>query len=163
MRVVVLDPGGTTGWSRWSDNGGVSWGQIGPKPHHLELEKFLFQSLYMDDYVGNKMVVVCERFDNRGNAAAELVSLEYIGIVRLFCKKTDTRLIDTQDAGSMKEWCKSNGVKYAKLKATGLYVPGQPHATDSNGHLLSYLVNNWGHTSAVQPYMKQLREMVTYA
>jgi rhodanese-related sulfurtransferase len=158
VRVVALDPGGTTGWSRWSDNGGISWGQIGPRAHHLDLEKFLHQSLYVDDYVGNKLVVVCESFQNRANAAAELVSLEYIGVVRLFSQKTNTRLI-MQDPGNMKEWCKHDGEKYAKLKANGWYVSGQPHATDANGHMLKYLVSHWGHLEVMQPHMQKLQEL----
>lgn len=160
MDIVALDPGGTTGWSWWDDISGLTCGELGQgnRPHHTALEHRLFQ-IAGSIRPTSKLTVICESFDNRADPAAELVSLEYIGIVRLFCAKTNTRFIP-QSPGNVKPWLKSNGVKYAKLRATGLWVPGQPHASDSNGHILYYLVNNWGHLEAVQPYMKMLREMM---
>lgn len=135
--IMTFDPGGTTGWALWDpmrkylDEPYIKSGQIGPEQHHYEL------NILLDQYEPNR--VIYERFDNRANAAAELISLEYIGVIKLWaqCNQPRITLLD-QGVSDMKAWIEAkNG--YAKLKATGLWIPGKPHENDARGHLLFHL------------------------
>jgi hypothetical protein len=99
-RIIALDPGGTTGVCEW--NKGVDLiqaYQVGPDEHHFwlngHLDMFVMGAhlddpedwdLKMFERLCNRVLVICETFEHRQNlqkAKVELVSREYIGIVRL--------------------------------------------------------------------------------
>lgn len=136
MKVLSIDPGGTTGWKiitasllgalEWKD---IAWrhGQIGPHEHHTDLWDFLSAEKTED------LIVILEGFDNRGNPAAVLISLEYIGVVRLWCKLNNVTCVMQQPA-EMK-WATDK-----KLRACKIYVPGQRHSNDAGRHILIWLV-----------------------
>lgn len=139
MRVWGFDPGGTTGWA-WFDLDapqGVErfhCGMLGPDPHHEELWRFLNESIHPEDHI------VCESFQYRnGLDKAELWSVEYIGIIKLFRDWIDVLTI-FQTAGMGKVGPKSF-TKKAHLERLGLWRSGPSHPMDAYGHVLYYMIN----------------------
>jgi len=148
MKVLSIDPGGTTGWKivtfdSFQEPGNVKWrhGHIGPHKHHMGLRDFLSAEETGD------LIIILEGFDNRGNPAAVLVALEYIGVVQLWCKQNSVECIVQQPA--QKEWATNK-----KLKACGIYVPGMKHSNDAARHLLVWLVCKM----YFKPMLKLLKE-----
>lgn len=144
MRIVALDPGRTTGvaiFSSASKTGldfHVSHLQIGPGPHHLELDEFLYGQMQKSDRDG--LIIVCEGFDNRANPATELVSLEYIGVTKRFQQKYSRTVKLEIQSPSQRIWTTN-----AKLVAWNwLIEPAWPnrHANDGFRHLGYFLCNN---------------------
>lgn len=129
LDILAIDPGGTTGMARCflSAEGEVSdWASwdIGPGEHHAELYRQLYEVVIPD-------VVICERFDYRPKLdKAELISREYIGIIKL--ARPDVVL---QSASEAKGFVNDN-----KLRALDLWAVGSPHQRDAYRHLLYYLV-----------------------
>src|SRR6476661_1046207 len=98
-RVLAFDPGGTTGWAMYDglflpdpDNGGKpalveqkhTVGHLGPHEHHDELYEFLEESAIHD------FAVCWESFEFRQGKQRdniELISREYIGIMKLFVRQ----------------------------------------------------------------------------
>ena len=134
MRILALDPGGTTGFKIWSDEVGFVGGQLinghMKDGHHEELWSML-NNLY-------PTVVIYEAFEYRNRARAGLVldSREYIGIIRLWGEITDGAVLVKQTASQAKGF-----VNDAILKKGSLWVPGNPHENDAMRHLVYYLVN----------------------
>jgi hypothetical protein len=138
MRILALDPGGTTGWASYNDeapemDSRFRCGQIGPEQHHDDLWSLL--SVRAVD------IIVCESFEYRnGLAKAELVSCEYIGIVKLFKAKHPNIRVVFQTAGQGKI-TETSFVKKRHLDKLGLYERGKKHAMDGYGHLLYYAIH----------------------
>lgn len=131
VNVIALDPGGTTGVAHYFEDGAWYFSEIGPEEHHEELFKNL-------DFLLNrhKLVIVCESFEFRQNRQRDninLMSKEYIGIVKLFQNRTS---VVFQTAAQAKGF-----VTDQKLKKMGLWQPGKRHANDATRHLVYYLVN----------------------
>lgn len=133
---LALDPGGTTGWVRYSPEAPSLMrfvtGQLGPEEHHERLYALLEREHTQ------KYTVICESFEFRQNKQRDninLMSREYIGVVKLFRKERNVPVV-FQTAGAAKGF-----VTDEKLKAMGLWVPGQKHAMDAMRHLVFYLVN----------------------
>lgn len=85
MRLMVLDPGGYTGYVRATINNDqitARPGFLGPDDHHRELHQLIFQEYADAD--NDQFVLVYERFDHRNREAALLISVEYIGVIRDF-------------------------------------------------------------------------------
>lgn len=156
-RIVALDPGGTTGVVSWTFGG---WrdpatqdtsgppeyfvSQIGPQEHHEELFGFL-ELQCTDDYT-----VVCESFEFRQGkqrAGINLVSKEYIGVVKLFAQQRPQVRLIGQTAAQAKGF-----VTDEKLKAMGLYAPGHRHAMDAMRHLITYRVQRLHHHSLIESW-----------
>lgn len=150
-RVIALDPGGTTGWDTYSatrmvtPDGTVEWydeewrcGQLGPGDHHDQL-----YALLEDQHVQH-YAVVCESFEFRQGKQRDnlnLISREYIGIVKMFAKERNVPL-HMQSAGMAKGFVPDKGpMRNKKLRVMGLWVPGKKHAMDARRHLVFYLVN----------------------
>jgi len=140
VRVVALDPGGTTGWAFWDSDRSTfgqitEEGQLGPGSHHTELW-VLLRTLDPD-------VVVCESFLYRQQANAVLVSCEYIGVVELFYQvkqKTFTgKKLVYQTASVIHGGGPWDDVALKKL---GLWTRGARHANDAKLHLINYLAEN---------------------
>lgn len=117
LRLLGVDPGGATGWSvvqiNFHDSDEpyievVQRGQVGDPDkheHHAELETI------MQTY-GPFTLIVCERFEHRNNEFAELVSLEYIGVVKAFCQRCHVPLV-LQGSSEAKHWADNS--KLAQL------------------------------------------------
>ena len=130
VKLLGIDPGHTTGWADWQKFGGFkTYGQIGPAEHHGLLWDLLC-SIEAD-------VIICESFEHhKANEAAELISLEYIGVVKNFCVVSSTRLVMQQSA--IKTWASD-----AKLCHLGLFhTHATRNAADARRHLLYYLAHN---------------------
>lgn len=165
FRVLSLDPGGTTGWAyaEWGFEDGIDTsqmpkleeitfesGQIGPDEHHLKLWQHLneYNQRWTDDYDGNAgFHIVCESFEFRqhiteekSKAKVELISRDYIGIVKLHSKLYDVGLT-MQTATTAKQLCPDKGPQAnVKLQQVGWDTPAQRHARDATRHLLRHLV-----------------------
>lgn len=151
-RILALDPGGTTGWTKcvpYPERPPVwSFGQLGPGDHHRELWDLLDHKMWLP---GRGDIVICEGFDNRADPAAELVSLEYIGVVKHWSQsrnralKADVRF----PLAAEKRFTDDR-----KLKALKIYQRGMRHANDASRHLVKYLVNDLEYG----PILDQLHE-----
>jgi len=150
IRIVALDPGGTTGWATWTDypleKDRWKCGHIGPEPHHNALDQFLGMQQT------NKFVIVCESFEYRNQSRAGLVldSCEYIGVVKRFCQERGV-LLHMQTAAMGKGFVKDNN-----LRALGLWSGARwKHAMDARRHLLYYMVGSKNTpTSFVAPELR---------
>lgn len=154
LRIVALDPGGTTGWGMFTaeerydhlDKKSVytkhkfDCGQLGPQEHHSELYNAL--GMWQTDHY----IVVCESFEyrNRARPGLELISKEYIGVAKLFCEERGIKYIEqTASMGKVRD--KSTAfIKPRNLQKLGLWTPGWGHAMDGYGHLLYYMINTAG-------------------
>lgn len=126
--IIGLDPGGTTGVCIYKSNGHtLTRLQLDGGNHHNDLWNLLGHHA--------PHIVVCERFDYRPNQKhAELISVEYIGVVRLWCRRTNTPLIEQRQLkGRQGLWSD------AKLKKLDVYIPGNEHAMDATRQVLYYL------------------------
>ena len=126
--ILAVDPGGTTGlaWNQHSSPNIVRSLQLGPNEHHSELWDFL--TVYAPQHI------VCESFTYRnGLAKADLIPVEYIGVIRLWAEK-DVRPMTMQTPSMAKKFFDDK-----KVKAAGLWKPGMPHAMDAVRHLLYYI------------------------
>lgn len=135
-RVIALDPGGTTGVAAVVYDVPIDVQEqefttlhIGPHEHHADLWNKL--------YLFRPTKIVCESFEFRQNKQRDninLMSKEYIGLVKTFSAITNTPVV-FQTAAIGKGF-----VSDEKLKAMGLWVPGKKHAMDAMRHLITYLV-----------------------
>lgn len=149
MRIISLDPGGTTGWACYTESqlasyvynvNDFTYGQLGPHEHHKELYDLLRSGIEHD------YRIVCESFEyrNESRSGLVLVSREYIGVVKLFCQETLT-LYFPQTA-SVGKITGNSFVQPANLARLGLWAKGgksrMNHAMDAVSHLLQYMVKN---------------------
>jgi hypothetical protein len=156
FHVLSFDPGGTTGWSSAGymdpvqqltsykqikfESGQISARESNGKliEHHRPLWHFLEARVIL-----GFTEIVCESFEFRqhlqkDNAKhkVELVSRDYIGIIKLFCALTNTKLtMNTASTGKA-------FVTDEKLKLINLWTPGNPHANDATRHNIRYLTIN---------------------
>lgn len=162
FHLLSLDPGGTTGWAEalwWPepftstlpplhslDQIKFSSGQIsnGAEEHHLDLWNFLegkwgWWEIHDE---APPLVVVCESFEFRqhitnthAKTKVELISKEYIGLLKLFALQYSQVIVFFQTASAAKTL-----VSDEKIKILDLWTPGQPHANDAMRHLLRHMV-----------------------
>lgn len=151
--ILAFDPGGTTGWANVQCNGGMpsdlsmddfklDVGDLGPEEHHNAL--FNFTAEYVIDYP-KTLHLVTEAFNFRqfasdgssGKAKVELISCEYIGIIKLFAERYDIPVASYNS---------SEGKGFAtdmKLEAMGwLQTPRTPmrHRNDAIRQAVCYMV-----------------------
>lgn len=137
MRYLSLDPGGTTGVCIHD----TTKHKYDPKLrlferkqltgiHHVKLWELLGETL--------PDVIVCESFVYQRRDNVVLVSVEYIGIVRLFSMVYGIKYKEQPPASAKGLWGDD------KLKVIGLHSPGQPHANDATRHLLYYITIDEG-------------------
>lgn len=143
MKILGLDPGGSTGWCFFAYQESVpdkwTWaGDTITTPDHHQLIRALLQR-YLPD------IIVCEDFQFRQQAGKEnyrkgleLISRDYIGIVKLIAHDLDARLIMQQP--STKD---ANIVRDENLKRLGIWrEPAHPnrHYHDACRHTASYII-----------------------
>jgi hypothetical protein len=151
MRIVALDPGGTTGVATYTfetthegEEGTWERNQLGPEEHHDSLEAFL------DVYEPH--TIVYERFNYQRReldkgVSLRLDSVEYIGVIKLWhAKRFETVTLVPHQPSQMNLFGGGTGHDDGgeKLKKLGLYIPGAPHAMDATRHLMYYLVVTLG-------------------
>lgn len=157
FRILALDPGGTTGVASaqmpasrdYSSLDDIFFGadQLGPHEHHIELYDLLHRQHSYAQQEGVDLKIVCEKFEfrqhisqNHTKTKVELISREYIGIVRLFCAQFEIPLA-MQSASQAKDFIPDKGPQAnVRLKQLDLYIPGQVHSNDAKRHLLRYMV-----------------------
>jgi hypothetical protein len=132
VRILAVDPGGTTGWMVWADNYGsrpivTDWGEGDPESVYLLLND-------LHDY--HLDVIVCERYDvtvNTLKKTRQYDALELIGVLRHEAWRRGIPFV-----------LQAQNPKFstnARLKACGLYVKGD-HGRSAARQLLLYLVKN---------------------
>lgn len=158
-RIIAFDPGGTTGWASYSafaiddvnGNGtrtyhNETWaqGQLGPEEHHGQLNALL-ELQRVKDYT---LVSESFEFRNRARDGLELISREYIGVIKLFAEEEEVSLY-MQTAAQGKGF-----ITDRKIKAAGLWHPGWKHAMDATRHLLFHMVNKQRRMDLVERWWK---------
>lgn len=161
FNVLAFDPGGTTGWARAVlnevaldhptlvklDDIQVFTGEFGPVEHHQELYDFIHGNFYT--VIGTpKPEIVSEPFHYRQNVVddnerrfrgkVELISAEYIGVIRLACAQLGLSYYDRFTPGEAKRY-----VTNQKLELLGwLQTPITPmrHRNDALRQLVKYLM-----------------------
>jgi hypothetical protein len=159
FRILSLDPGGTTGWAssqfpngrelRSLDDLYFNGGQIGPEEHHHELWEHLKVHHSYAKQEGVPFEVVCESFEFRqhinkehAKTKVELISKEYIGIVKLFCVTYEIPLT-FYTASAAKAFVPDKGPQRdVRIKALGIdrRRPEWEHYMDAARHLLRHMV-----------------------
>jgi hypothetical protein len=148
--ILSLDPGGTTGWAMYKDDGvsksGFSCGQIGPEEHHYDLYTFLEREH------AKGMTVIYEQFEWRpnrhqnaayGDRYVELISKEYIGVIKCFVQDRTSEVFHSSARPRlvMQTAAEAKGfVKDDNIRKLGLWTPGLKHAMDAYRHMLYYLI-----------------------
>jgi hypothetical protein len=135
----ILDPEGKAEYfdESWS------FGTLGPEKHHLELETLL--ELHRTDIYH----VITESFQDRPGkqTATELISRDYIGVIDLWGRKNECRVI--KQTVSMAKGFVSDD----KLKAMDLWSSSK-HSRDATRHLVLYMVNKLQMTWLVDSWEK---------
>lgn len=143
------DPGGTTGWAYYTQ--GMFWGgQLGPGEHHLGLwNEFVRTQGAVEILNLGDFIIGMEGFEFRQNTGnpeedrkgLELISKEYIGIAKLFCRLHDNAYYAEQNAAAGKGF-----ITNRKLERLGLFEahgaatnPNVKHMWDAVRHLLHYM------------------------
>lgn len=137
MRLIALDPGGTTGWAMYDDFSlEHTCGHMGPEEHHNELFNFL------ENYRPDILIVEDFQYRPLGQKVErmkiELTSVEYIGVAKLYAGGLPalTRLV-------LQPSSTCNGPRLITdelLKRMGLWIPNMRHAMDAREHLLYYQI-----------------------
>lgn len=134
-RIIAFDPGGTTGIATHI----VSSDFFGSK-YELETDELLFNNHHkllerrLDFFRPD--VVVTERFDHRPRQKhADLISVEYIGVMKLWCQKNSVELVQQQQLKGDKGLWTNN-----KLKTLGLYRSTKGgHSNDAIRQMLWFI------------------------
>ena len=121
MRVLSIDPGGTTGWvsNPLVELYGTDHGQLMPeavwdllmsyKPTHIVIETFVFR---------------------QAKSRINLTAVEVIGIVKEWARQFNAKVYE-QTPSQAKHYFTDD-----RLKERGYYYPGMQHARDAARHLL---------------------------
>lgn len=155
VTVLAFDPGGTTGWSSYKatrmidPDGNVEWydelhtcGSLGPKEHHKALETLIELSRT------EVFHLVSESFEFRQGkqrTGLNLMSREYIGVMKNWCQSNDQQL-HLQTAAMGKGF-----VDDRKLKIMDLWCTNK-HSRDARRHLIFYMVNKMQRHDMIQSW-----------
>lgn len=149
MKVVALDPGGTTGICVLdTESYEIRLGELGPDVHHKELWDLLGRYRWQAEDDGEEMLIVCESFEYRivkskgtKMPGVNLISRNYIGVVELFDQCFEVGLVMQTPAQGGGGHNHSGFWKNDKLKKLGLYKApeGRQHMADALRHALYWL------------------------
>lgn len=136
MRIVALDPGGTTGICFMMSKGSIGVRGSLYGEHHKDLYDTLSNL--------NPDIIIYEEFDHREKAAL-LVSVEYIGVAKLWAQ-INQKAIEGQRPTDVKlQWPNE------KLKVLGLRG-STVHEDDATRHMLWYVTNTLKDNTFVKKY-----------
>lgn len=156
MRILGLDPGGSTGWcffsyqeptpSVWLWSGDT----LTQDNHHGQLRALIQR--YMPDYI------VCEDFQFRQKAGTEnyrkgleLISKEYIGVARLIAQDIDAKFI--LQPPSMKDTNLTRDENLKKLQILRTPLHPNRHYHDACRHTVNYLIQK----RRYQPFIDRIK------
>jgi len=130
MRILAVDPGGTTGWALCDE---VTF----PLVHSgQEVDQFKFCAM-VDSYVEVEVdIIICESYTVTPatiKLSREYAALEIIGTLRYLAKKHE-RKFKLQSPASAKRFMTNE-----RLHNLGWWRPGEDHARDALRHLGLYL------------------------
>lgn len=124
MYILALDPGGTTGWCGYdTEKEEFHNGIVGPAPHHYELWGMI-SSMCPD-------ILIYESFQVSVKTT-NAVSLEYIGIFKLYAYSVNIKLVPQTSSAGLGFW--DDG----KLSRVGQWHR-VIHVRDATRHLLHYM------------------------
>lgn len=122
--LMTFDPGETTGWAVLKND----VYEVG------EVDSINISTTYKLMSYHNPKVIAYENFHQRpNNHAAELYSLQVIGVIRLWCEYHDIIPVHTPLPSEAKAFWSDD-----KIKRLSLWTKGQRHAMDALRVLLSY-------------------------
>lgn len=131
--VLCLDPGLTTGWAIFNEGILDSTGQWNtPSPDVIA--EFISDLHGFEGSLRTPLsLIVFEEYRVRGNkfkehVGSEVVTIQHIGAIKVAASMIDVP-VWKQTAGQVKAFCTDH-----KLRAWGLYQPGQKHANDAIRH-----------------------------
>lgn len=148
MKVIALDPGGTTGYAIMTteaartdkENSTWTFGELtgghhlalwdlleAERPHYVIYERFQYQRRELDKGV-----------------SLVLVSVEYIGIIRLWLSMVERLGRPVYDICQTPAQAKNLWTD-DKLEKVGLYTKGSAHIRDATRHLLYWLTVTQNH------------------
>lgn len=136
MRIMGLDPGGTTGVAIYDDEAFCHWERysLGPEPHHTDL----FYDLQGETEIVYEDFIYQRREIDKG-VSLSLVSVEYIGIIKLYEQDSPPELPVTLVKQSPSNGKNSNSFwDDDKLKQLGLWTNVE-HERDATRHILYYV------------------------
>lgn len=165
VSITALDPGGTTGVAMYdadlifNADDKAEWFhekwdtlQLTEPDHHKTLKNLLERR-----NVANT-IIVCESFQNRRPVdapAVELISCEYIGVVKLLVQERPSIQVIWQTPGKVIPPKNRNtfGGFWTddKLKQVRKWSPGRKHANDAMRHLLQYMAFTMGRRDLLEP------------
>lgn len=160
MRLIALDPGGTTGAVKFQKSVTTNaWNfmerrQFGPHKHHKELWSYL--CLEMPDIIVYEQFYYQRRPIDKG-VSLVLDSKEYIGVIELYGALEEVGLdgahptkIVVQSPSDMKFW---DDTKLKRLGEPFYKPPPNQHSTDAIRHALYYI----SFTCKDNDYIKRLK------
>lgn len=148
MKVLALDPGGTTGWATFEIRADtklktVLWegpvekhftesGQLAQPDHHRILYSLLVSQA--------PDIIVSESFQNRNNDFANQISMEYQGVIKLYDQTHKHCRVHWNTASTGKGFATNKKLVHLNI----MLKPSErwKHANDARRHLLQYLVFN---------------------
>lgn len=146
MQLLVFDPGGATGWANyrqendtWVITSGTEW----ESDHHI----WLADKICAAKHFGvPDLTVITESFEFRQNPDSamkrrglELVSREYIGVMKYICELEDINLVQQMPAHALSFMTDTKLEKMGHLR-TPLHECR--HENDALRHLFFYLISN---------------------
>jgi hypothetical protein len=158
-RVLAIDPGGTTGISMLTfdqyanDLTRMTWTttEIAWPDHHSYLRAYLSREILLyeaSNRSGQEALVICEGWDNRGKPDAELISIEYIGVVKGWAQEMSIKLLMPLSAA--KEFTDDR-----KLKALDMFTRSK-HINDATRHLVKWLACDLKYRPVLQVFYEKL-------
>jgi len=165
ISITALDPGGTTGVAFYDADlifnadeqpelFNEKWDtlQLTEPDHHKTLKNMLERR-----HVANT-IIVCESFQYRRPVdapAVELISVEYIGVVKLLVQERPDIQVVWQTTGKVIPPKNKNvaGGFWTddKLKQVRKWSAGRKHANDAMRHLLHYMAFTMGRRDLLEP------------
>lgn len=148
MRIIALDPGGTTGWATvsWMSAGEfvLTWppqfecGHVDGPDHHNKLNTLL------ELLCTQSTIIVYEGYNPvyRDANQVDPISLEYIGVIKRFAQERELPIV--KQSSSQGKVTKKSFVKKYNLSSLSIWHPDYKHAMDAYGHALWYLINTEG-------------------
>jgi hypothetical protein len=132
-RVLILDPGETTGVALFEDGYLLNAGQIVIRENFSKLEEIFLATL--------PQYVVCEEYRIYGGKAmshahSTIPTLRYIGAIQMLCSQRDINIY-FQSASRAKGFCTDD-----RLHDWGMYVEGLQHARDAIRHGAAFYLFN---------------------